>query len=183
MWRCRGRGGVPPLKAKALVGQAMRGLLQSGVAVCAIALMGCHREQWTVLTGTEAAALREPCSRPFPKDLQGAWAPTAEDVELAESKIGPAVDGAFGRLKTDRSAFRPSAYRRQYAGYWRNGRHVLYVNGVAGGLANDGWRSKAVLMCDGGTRSYGAVFDLDRRSFDSFYFNGTFAGPLPGGGW
>ena len=38
-------------------------------------------------------------------------------------------------------------------------------------------------MCDGGTQSYGAVFDLSHQAFDSFYFNGAFQGRLPGGGW
>jgi hypothetical protein len=160
----------------------MRLLIRSGIACCAIALVACHREPWTVLSGKEAAALREPCSRPFPDGLQGEWSPRKEDVELAESAIGHEVEAAFGRLKTEKAPFRPSSYRRQYAGYWRSGRRVLYVNAVARG-ADDGWRSQAALMCDGGTQSYGAVFDLDRRSFDSFYFNGSLAGRLPGGGW
>jgi hypothetical protein len=161
----------------------MRPVIRSGIVLWAIGICGCHREPWTVLNGAEAVALRQPCSRPFPDELQGQWAPRKEDVALAESEIGRAVDAAFARLKTDRPPYRPSSYRRQYAGFWRRERRVLYVNGIASGLTDDRWRSRAASMCDGGTQSYGAVFDLDRRSFDSFYFNGAFSGRLPGGGW
>ncbi len=161
----------------------MRSLVRCGIVLCAIGVSGCHRESWTVLSGVEAAALREPCSRPFPSDLQGEWAPRKEDVESAEAELERAVDAAFGRLKADRAPYRPTSYLRQYAGYWRNGKRVLYVNAVAGGPGGGEWRSQAVSMCDGGTRSFGAVFDLDHRSFDSFYFNGAFSGRLPGGGW
>jgi hypothetical protein len=144
-----------------------------------------ERSSWTILAESEAEALRKPCSRPFPAGLQGEWLPNSEEVQQAESRIGAALDAAFHRLETNDPAIRLQDYRRQYFGFWRKGEQVLYVNAVASDPSEEGnedWRTRAFSMCDGGTRSFGAVFDLSGQTFDSFYFDGSYAGPLPGGG-
>jgi len=65
----------------------------------------------------------------------------------------------------------------------RNGQKVLYVNGFDQETgADESWRSKAVLICDGGLANFGAVFDLSTEEYGSFAFNGTYAGDIPGGG-
>jgi hypothetical protein len=89
---------------------------------------------------------------------------------MAESKLDAAIDAAYGRGNADRSAF--LLYRRQYAGFWRDGVRVLYINAVAPDAAGDEWRTKAVMICDGGKVTYGALFDLWRQTFDFFSFNG-----------
>jgi hypothetical protein len=126
---------------------------------------------WTILTGDEAERLRYPCSRSFPDGLDGTWSPTSVDVGKAESRLGDALDAAFRRLPIGIEAWRPPRYMRQYAGFLRNGRKVLYVNGTFV-RATRPWRTVAARMCDGATKSFGAVFDFDRDAFDSFEFNG-----------
>jgi hypothetical protein len=74
-----------------------------------------------------------------------------------------------------------TAYRRQYAGFVRGGQPVLYVNAITDWP--DDWRKRAVRPCDGGPKSFGAVFDVRGGAFDSFVFNGEFTGPMEGGGW
>jgi hypothetical protein len=126
---------------------------------------------WTILAGKEVERLRYPCSRSFPDGLDGTWTPTAADVGKAESRLGDAIDAAFRRLPIGIEAWRPPRYMRQYAGFLRNGRKVLYVNGTFV-RATRPWRTVAARMCDGATKSFGAVFDFDRDAFDSFEFNG-----------
>lgn len=140
----------------------------------------CASEPWTVLRGSEAEVLRQPCSRPFPGGLTSAWSPGSPDVLAAEAKLARSLGAALDRLK-DKQAIPLTAYRRQYAGFVRNGQRVLYVNGIADWP--DDWRRRAVRMCDGGPKSFGAIFDVGGGTFDSFVFNGEFTGPVEGGGW
>jgi hypothetical protein len=146
---------------------------------------------WTVLPINEAVKMKEPCSRPFPKGLSGSWMPTAEDIARAEVKLPKAIDAAFGRLRGKDRHARPDRHYRQYAGFLRNGKRVLYVQGLGRDMDDEpgwkafseSWRSRFVSFCDSGRGSFGAVYNLDKGAFDTFVFDGTFAGPLPGGGW
>jgi len=150
------------------------------LVVAALMCHSCASEPWTLLRGSEAEVLRQPCSRPFPGGLTSAWLPASSDVLAAEAKLAGALGAALGRLK-DKQSMPLTAYRRQYAGFVRNGQPVLYVNGIADWP--DDWRRRAVRPCDGGPKSFGAVFDVRGGAFDSFVFNGEFTGPMEGGGW
>lgn len=161
------------LKAGMLIGRAVRDAGRSTLLLCFFLwTAGCHSTPvpWTVLSGAEAVALQETCSRPFPKGLYGEWLPHEEDILMAELRLDAAIDAAYGRGTAGRPAF--SLYRRQYAGYWRDGLRVLYINAVAPDAASGKWRTKAVMICDGGMITYGALFDLNRQAFDFFFFNG-----------
>jgi hypothetical protein len=137
------------------------------------------RDPWTILSADEADRFRRLCSRPFPKALSGTWQPSTSDVMRAEARLDATLDRAFSRLPSDRG-HRPPRYLRQYGGFWRGGRRVLYVHGFAAGHETN-WRSKAAVgLCDGGTMSFGGVYNLDDDSFDSFCFDVMESGRLPG---
>lgn len=134
--------------------------------------------------------MRQPCSRPFPAGLAGSWEPSEADIERAEAKLPSAIQAALLRLRPEDRRQSPTRYYRQYAGFLRDGRRVLYVNAVAdaveraaGNSTLPGWRETLVNICDGGSVTFGAVYDLEKDAIDSFFFNGSFAGRLPGGGW
>jgi hypothetical protein len=136
------------------------------------ALGGCsHMGPWTVLEGPQAEKLREPCSREFPEGLTGRWTPTAKDVAEPEAALTELINAEF-RKRPWMSSQGP--YLRQYAGFERGGRKVVYVNAVAD--ANDSWRTKAVDICDGGAIAFGAVFDPMAHRFDWFQTNGPYDG-------
>jgi hypothetical protein len=141
--------------------------------------------RWVVFIATEASAFTQPCSRRFPAGLSEPWDPEPADVARAERRFDAMVDEAFDDLPADHSDRRPTSYYRQYAGFLRNGKRVLYVNAVAEEviawweLPDRSWRHNAVLICDGGTLTFGAVFDLEKNDFDSVEFNGTVAGRIP----
>lgn len=133
---------------------------------------GCgHQGPWTVLEGPQAEMLRQPCSREFPEDLTGHWTPTDRDV--AEPEV------AFAELVKEEFQKRPwmtsqAPYLRQYAGFERGGRKVIYVNATAD--AGGSWRTDAVNICDGGAMTFGAVFDPLKHRFDWFQTNGPYNG-------
>jgi hypothetical protein len=133
------------------------------------------RAEWVVLPPAEAQRLRRQCSRGFPEGLSDPWTPSPQDVERAEAALPSALDAAWARLDGTR---RPAHYHRQYTGFVRSGKRVLYLNALAHGEffyaeLGDEWRRRAVVVCDGGTDYLGAVFDLERGAFDSLEFNGA----------
>jgi len=149
-------------------------------AILVVAVVGgiaCRKngEQWVVLPEKEALKLTEPCSRPFPRSLSGYWKLGDVEIARAEVRFQEALRQVLGSLPSDERDAVPAVYYAQYAGFFRNGHKVVYVNAVGYG---EGWKDRAILLCDGGVISFGAVLDLDRDSVDSFEFNGTMAGPI-----
>jgi hypothetical protein len=139
--------------------------------------------EWIVLPANEIEKLMKPCSRDFPSALSGRWTPTSDDVARAEQKIGAAIQTALAKVPPEYRKNVPAAYYRQYTGFMRNARKVLYVNGFDQKYGADTpWRSRTVSICDGGLANFGAVFDLSTEHYDSFAFSGTYAGFIPGGG-
>ena len=168
--------------------RALKTLIIIGMLLSAVAGAAERNNEWTILPRAEAEKMRQPCTRPFPKELGAWWQPSYAEVERAERKLPAAIDAAFARLpRAEDRRGRPDRYYRQYGGFFRNGKRVLYVN--AGELdTNENrrdltWRARFTSMCDGGTYAFGAVYDLDKDQFDSFFFNGLYEGPVPGGGW
>jgi hypothetical protein len=106
----------------------------------AVILAGCWKNELsTVLPFEEAKKMKRPCSRPFPAGLDGWWKPTSEDIERADRRLTSAVDAAFQRLEAKWREHRPDRYYRQYAGFVRDGKRVLYVNAL-GRRLRDGER-------------------------------------------
>jgi hypothetical protein len=133
-----------------------------------------------VLPQTEAQKLARPCSREFPPGLTGFWTPEARDVAAAESALPAAIDEAFRSRPPGHDVWRPNHYHRQYAGFLRAGRRVIYVNAVGHesgeefpSFMPDELDTRAHMICDGGEITFGAVFDPQRGGFDSFAFNGA----------
>jgi hypothetical protein len=134
---------------------------------------------WVVLPEKEAQALKMPCSRSFPPDLSGYWKLTDTDIDRAETRFQEALIRALGQVSNDQRERSPALWHAQYAGFLRNGHKVVYVNAIGSdGLFDQGWRDRAIILCDGGLQSFGAVLDLDRDTVDSFEFNGTVAGSI-----
>ena len=165
----------------------IRALIIIAVLLSNVAWAAERSNDWTILPRNEAEKMRRLCTRPFPDGLGGLWDPSQADVERAEKKLPAAIDAAFARLlRAEDRRRRPDRYYRQYAGFLRNGKRVLYVNGMWNEtLRNDSRQSRITFgdMCDGGTNFFGAVYDLERDAFDTFFFSGRFEGPVPGGGW
>jgi hypothetical protein len=135
-------------------------------------------KEWVVLPEKEALKLTRPCSRSFPPGLSGYWALSEKDVERAETRFEEALNRTLKRVSKEDREGSPGRWYAQYAGFFRHGHKVIYVNAVGQGILESGWRQRAVTICDGGLTSFGAVLDLDRDAVDSFEFNGTLAGDI-----
>lgn len=143
-------------------------------------LVGCRKsgKDWVVLPESEALKLTTPCSRGFPPGLSGYWELKDADIQRAQTRFQEALDQSLRRVAKDELDGSPGQWNAQYAGFFRQGQKVVYVNAIGGGVPDEGWRKHAVKICDGGLMSFGAVLDLQRDAVDSFEFNGTYAGAI-----
>ena len=106
--------------------------------------------------------------------------PSAAQIEALESRL-PAVfkenlkaragDPMFGANYPERSL---SAYSRQYAGLVIHGHRIIYLNAfIARFTSNPRWRDEPVIICDGGTVTFGVEYDPVTKTFANFAFNGA----------
>jgi hypothetical protein len=71
-------------------------------------------------------------------------------------------------------------FGRQYAGLIVGGRKIVYVNVFPNDMTDfDGkkpvrydWKSKPVIVCDGGDNFFGIEYDPETKTFSHFEFNG-----------
>lgn len=140
-----------------------------------------------VLSGEEGQKLLDPCSRSKPGGLSRQWNPTRADIERVEKHL-PTVLGNRLRhviIEDGRPLPRPNDYYRQYAGFYRRGRRVVYVNGVhrliveSSGRDPKAWMRTALDMCDGGFSTFGVLYDVELDTFGRLEFSDSYAGSVP----
>ena len=151
--------------------------------IAALALLSsCARDtRWTILRPDYGAALAHQCSRSFPAGLSGSWTPKEGDVLQAEAAITGAIQSAFLRIPARYRDAEPGEYNRQYTGFFKGAKRVLYVNGARKASLDEiakfepsraNWRAVPAMACDGSTDYFGAVFDPESRAVTDFEFNG-----------
>jgi hypothetical protein len=122
------------------------------------------------------------CSREAPT-RSGYWAPDPETIVALEGALAPALQRALGeQIKDPSRRPTPTDYYRQYMGIRIRGRQTVYINGFHKNFlehlattrpeAADGWRSRAVSVCDGGSWFFGAEYDPATRQIANIRFNG-----------
>jgi hypothetical protein len=129
---------------------------------------------WTILPAQEAMALREPCSRAFPEGMSAYWKPSRRDVEEAEQALPAAIQSALSRASREERAPLSASprYYRQYVGFVRGGHRVLYLSAFEHEHFEDDYRRHWLRTCDAWLSAFGAVYDLEKREFDWFSFDG-----------
>ena len=143
------------------------------VLACAALLGGCAGDKvhFAVLGADQAELVEEQCSRPNPPRYDSTWQPGPEDIKRLEQDL-PSLD-ALAPGNTPRLGD-AAAYDRQYFGIQVKGRRLIYVNAFLETMANKDWKQYAIVICDGGSRAWGALYDPDSRDFSDFSFNGRY---------
>jgi hypothetical protein len=167
--------------------EAGRGRSAACLALVALALAACGRDrppakkappapvvvradQGAVLKGAEGRSLFDQCTRPVPQIREGYWDPSPADIRQLEADLA-------AWLRTHKLPESPEPIQqswRQYAGFIRVGRRLIYVNAFPGPLYEGGyWKHEAEEVCAGGPAYYGAVYDPQTRTFGEVKFNPT----------
>ena len=129
-----------------------------------------------VLVGDEAQGALLPCSRVGPANIgvDGTWVPTWTDIHHLEQGVG----GFLATFGDDAPSQPLDQYRRQYVGFVRDGRRLIYASffprdeciGYPEGRYC--WQLRPITVCDGGDRYFGVEFDPKARSFSEYSTNG-----------
>lgn len=126
-----------------------------------------------ILYGEAARPLFDQCSRSSPAQVEGFWPPTAQDIQQLESILPRFLaaqhlrDGAPLNLRRTQSL----NYYKQYAGFLRNGRKMIYLN--ASSEISTTWLQEATIVCDGGEAFFGVEYDVESGQWSDFQFNGA----------
>lgn len=132
----------------------------------------------TVLAGAAAMALTHQCSRPSPGPVSAQWTPTAAEAAALEPRLGSILRTHLAQSQVTASV---GDYYRQYAGFVIGGRRQIYVNGVHRSAVGQDpnpehpfdWRTQAIGICDGGSVTFGVIYDPAVQEFTQFAFNGS----------
>lgn len=133
-----------------------------------------------ILTAAKGERLGKQCSRPSPGPITGTWSPSKTQISDLEFALGEQIERELKAIP--RPGATPQGYYRQYAGLLIGGQQIIYVNGVqdsvverdegAGRPKRGLWTNEPVMICDGGTITFGVEYDPATKAFANFAFNG-----------
>jgi hypothetical protein len=128
-----------------------------------------------LLGSSEAIKLTQQCSRASPGPVAGFWVPTKEKLDELDRLLPDYLAGQFERGGSYPGE--PGDYFRQLAGFVIEDRRVIYVNAVytnSNALSDvpPDWRTRAIVVCDGGGAFFGVEYDPEMRAFRNFSSNG-----------
>jgi hypothetical protein len=121
-----------------------------------------------ILPVSEGPALIKQCSRSSPTNVSDYWSPSPSQVIAIEKLLPELIRKSGHKLNL-------SGSYRQYLGVTRQGKKVIYLNSFPRAVAESAhldWRTKALVICDGGAAFWGVEFDPDDNTFHNLEFNG-----------
>jgi hypothetical protein len=143
------------------------------VLLAAAALAGCAAPARYAALGPDQLELAaEQCSRPNPPRYESTWQPGPEDLTGAEQELAQLDALAPADCCGAARPGDPKAYQRQYFGIVSGGRRLLYANAFLDSMPNKEWQHYAIVVCDGGSGAWGAVYDPRQRRWSELRFNG-----------
>lgn len=133
-----------------------------------------------ILPLNKGERLGKQCSRRSPGPVTGTWSPSKAMIADLEFTLGEEIERELKAIPA--AGAKPHDYYRQYAGLLINGKQIIYVNGVqdsvverdegAGRPKRGLWTNEPVMICDGGTITFGVEYDPSTKAFANFAFNG-----------
>jgi hypothetical protein len=139
---------------------------------------------WTILPVGESESALMQCSRTSPGPSAPFWSPASAQVEELEKRL-PAY---LRQQKHAAHADKLASYLRQYAGFTRKGRKLIYLNAfptnvvdmlchedvkASQGDCRNHWRIEGIFVCDGGDDFWGVEYDPESKTFSGLDFNGS----------
>jgi hypothetical protein len=128
----------------------------------------------TVLPEQTAHKVAQQCSRSGPPSFEGTWTPEPVIIARLEQRIASIRKlRAAGCCTRGARITSLDGYYLQYVGVIANGRRLIYVNAFTANDPSPGWRSEPMMVCDGGTGSWGVMYDPEAGVFFDLAVNGS----------
>lgn len=151
-----------------------------------------------ILAASAATQAMDGCGRVGAGAVEEYWLPDEAVVREAELRLPAVLDSVLRRVAQAngyRETPRSRDYFRQYVGFVRGGKRLLYVNGVSRGFVNHiaaiaaerpgstpsgwmDWTRVPLDACDGGSGFFGVVYDPGTGEFGRVEFNPSFGGTV-----
>lgn len=125
----------------------------------------------TVLLPEVGSVVMEQCSRYVPSPIEGYWQPTKAVIANLERKIS-----AVSQLRAVKCCLigarirDPRTYALQYIGVVVAGQKLVYINAFRARKEDD--LLQPVVICDGGSSAWGALYDPEKEVFFDLAVNG-----------
>jgi hypothetical protein len=134
---------------------------------------GAFSAPYEIFAGERALELTEQCSRISPGPVESTWTPSDADIRAMEPAL---IERLRTELASANAQENAGAYIRQYGGLVIGGQRVIYAHGFIQRIddPDEGWRTHARIICDGGAITFGAEYDPATQAFANFAFNGGF---------
>jgi hypothetical protein len=162
-------------KGKAALTMFAAKIARDALILSALSLAACapsdqdSRSDAVILGGGAVSAMLRQCSRDTPARGEDSWRPSWKDIAPMEAALPKALADPSASAIRYRN---PRDWRRQYVGIVRNGRRFIYGNYFPNSFGGDYWRKKPVNICDGGSKLFGAEYDVEARRIDHLSYNG-----------
>jgi len=131
-----------------------------------------QQEPWSVLLPAhEARAVSYRYSRERSEKIGGSWQPTKADLDGLESSLpqisGMKVFGWDSKVHIDH----PDRYFCQYVAVLVAGKQKIFVNAFCDGQSFSDWRDRLVVVSDGATCYWQALYDPATKQFSNLRIN------------
>ena len=141
-------------------------------------------EHSTALDTINGRKLLKQCSRSAPENVKMIFVVTPKEKMLLEKNFKKIL-----RLRDTSLVFGKNKWKRapkiraldsmlfQYTGVVIDGRKYIYINAIAYNAEElkdsyKDWQTNAIIICDGGESFWGALFDINSKSFSQLSLNG-----------
>ena len=123
------------------------------------------------LKSEQTTRLFQQCSRSAPVPVGLTWQPSPADVARLEAGLPGYLNAVHAKGQVTPPL--PPQYRGQYVAYTERGQSRIYASFVPADVAaREETKGTAVLVCDGGSRFWGVVYNPVTSSFSDLQFNG-----------
>lgn len=145
------------------------------LAVCSGCIGGASTS--VVLPAEQVQVLLKQCSRSDPENVTSLWVVPARVARDIDRNID---DVSALRSPSGKTIVEPHKYFRQYGGVVAGGRKLVYINAFSlpGFIDPEelSWRTKAIVVCDGGSTAWGAMYDPATQHFSKLTINSQLGG-------
>jgi hypothetical protein len=121
------------------------------------------------LPSSEALALFKQCSRHTPTPDKVLEAPSANEVAAIEAHV---VQYIAELSKSGKRVPPAGIYARQYVSFMEGGKRKIYGNFFPQSVARGSAYRSAVIVCDGGAKFWGIVYDPEHKAIIQLEMNG-----------
>lgn len=130
-------------------------------------------KSYAILDASLGPAVVDQCSRPSPIGAKEFWNPTENEITKLEKSLLAFLKEIKPSMVFE---FENATTFRQYVGYMQGDKKMIYINAFSNVIAlvgkREDWYKKPIVACDGGTRFWGASYDVEAEKVFDLKFNG-----------